>query len=484
MTRTVSSLASLQSAFDELTNRLNEAVLGRGDGALNLRIDESPNEKQALQEWAQYLIGLCAEFVDVYDEAFENLNLQNGSAFDFGRDWESAVRALADLGVQELRSDSRRVPTLLEIVDYAYSNFEATFALAQEYGPVQPSSVHPFSTVTTARSTKALLHCWLLEADRRQSKPVLERLKKDLTEYLGDSRVYFATANAIIAMADASETDIALVRQGYAYAKSALRRSPQTPGLHHLCALFDLHLGVREIRFEEEARLELFRRARDRSTEAIDLNPTYHRYWATRAEAQRLLRDRERAKRDLQSALDLLKFDPRHPVDSDEYKEREKEYQDLFYHIRRDEEFYTILDSTTEQQESLQSMLDEALKARETLDAKTTELEQNFKQLQLTVTRVETDASANRREQIQLVAIVAAFIGLIAATVPVVGAGVNRVEATGGAVLELLPLLLIPAVLIVVLIVALNMTFRRGATEETPRATRQGLSKQLIWRRR
>jgi tetratricopeptide (TPR) repeat protein len=214
-----------------------------------------------------------------------------------------------------------------------------------------------------------------------------------------------------------------------------------------------MYLGVREIRLDEESRLALFRRAKEQSTEAIDINPTYHRYWATRAEAQRLLRDRERAKRDLRSAVDLLKFDPRHPEHSQEYKEALNRYQNTFSRIRQDDEMHTILDTTTEQQRNLRQMIGEVENARDTLEAKTQDLSQNFEQLKLTVHRIEADASANRREQIQLVAIVAAFIGLIASTVPVVGAGASRVEASGGGLSDLLLLLLIPASLIVVLIV-------------------------------
>lgn len=460
MKNNISTLPHLQRAFDDLYNRMNEVIIRQVP--MKERLEKIKDEPEKVKsELAAYIAGECAKFAKEYDRAFFRLGAYSGTNFDFGRDWESAVRALADMTLKDLRSKKPSQPSLEDLVAYAYDDFQKARLLSTSWPEVEDDSASAWPVDV---STKALLHCWLLELDRRAKRPNDVRLKADLTEYLGDSRVYFATASAIIAMPEDDEAHRSLIRQGHAYARSALRRSPNTPGLHHLCALYCNYFGVADISLDREARLGLFRQAVDLSSEAIDLNPAYHRYWATRADAYRHLQDFQRAKEDLRSARELLEFDPRHPFGEPEYVERRAEYDQMVENIRRDEELHRIVLATTVRQDRLDEALQEARAASKAFTGKSAELNQEFRQLELTVERVESDATANRREQIQLVAIVAAFIGLIASTVPVVGAGASRVEETGGAAWELLLLLLIPAALIVVLIVALNATFRRTTT--------------------
>jgi hypothetical protein len=450
----ISILDEMNDAWYALLRHINEEV-----------VNAKTDVEGASQSSAKALIVGAQAFAVRYERLRRSILRDEAQDFDTAREWETVVREIAR------RASTNQV--LWDVVDEAYINYASLSGGISHETLASHSSMsvrdEDNDVYSSKRDGEILLYCVRLES--RRGEQDLNRalnifdLTENLDRFFGDSRVYFQTAVAINAFIErqASVHDRGLHRRGYALARSALMREAKHPGLNHVCALYNLQAARMEDDAAEKHRLLL--QAKEYCWSAIQLNPSYHHFWATRARINGRLERPATAAADLDVAKDLLEKD--HRMDNIERKRR----MDVFHGI--DDEL-RIIQGQSEQKKMMEQLgrqfnqgtYDLSLFVAETkrdMDAMKQKVEKAAFDLGETATKVlvdqkevRHDMAAGRREQIQLVAIVAAFIGLIASSAPGVAAGLASSETVG----ELVLILLVPVVLVVALVITLRITFR------------------------
>lgn len=458
----LSAFSQMSEAISELKRRINEEVLGgRHSSAGSLTAtagDEGPLA----------LVAALQQFADRYEHARIDVQQAVGDrGIDMAREWENAVRAIA-----RLMGTSAELWNTVESCSANYPRY------AHQVGPESPplsNATHRFSdSYSRERDAEVFLHCVRLEA-RRREKGHPERFLRpqDLTQnvdrFFGDPRIYFHAAVAIHAYVDHDPTSrqLALHRRGYALARSALERNERQPGINHVCALYNLQLV--EWKTEEDDRLRLIEQARDYAWTAIRLDPTYYRYWVTRARINEQLGKPEIAGADLAIAKDLLIKDVR--LEPNERVERLKEISDVEIEVKTSSRSQA-LSMRVAQVERMGRAFEARAEEFEATTRTTRRAEEDIRKDQQAV---RSEMEASRREQIQLIAIVAAFIGLIASSTPGVALSFQRAETLQ----EVILILMVPFVLIIALVIALRLAFKSSRSARGARGP--GLLARLLW---
>ena len=459
----LSALRQMSDAISELKRRINEDVLG-GLHSSAASLTTTPED-----EGPRALVAALQRFADRYEDARINVQQSDGDrGIDMAREWENAVRAIA-----RLVGTSEELWNIVELCSANYPRYSNQVGL--ESTPLGSSTRRFSDSFSRERDAEIFLYCVRLEA-RRREKGHPERFLRpqDLTQnvdrFFGDPRVYFHTAVAIHAYVDHDSTSrqLALHRRGYALARSALERNERQPGLNHVCALYNLQIV--EWKSDEDDRLRMLEQARDYAWTAIRLDPTYYRYWVTRARINEQLGKPEPAGADLAIAKDLLNKDVR--LEQSERVERLQEVADVETEVKSSSRSQA-LSMRVAQVERMGRAFEARSEEFEATIQTTRRAEEDIREDQK---KVRSDMDASRREQIQLIAIVAAFIGLIASSAPGVALSFQRAETLQ----EVILILMVPFVLIIALVIALRLAFKHSRSEGSA-ARRPGLFTRLLW---
>lgn len=459
----LSALRQMSDAISELKARINEGVLG------GLHSSDAALATTSGDEGPRALVAALQRFAERYEDARIDVQQEGGArGIDMAREWENAVRVIA-----RLVGTSEKLWDIVESSSAKYSSYSNQVSLEP---PPVGSTAHRFADgFSRERDAEIFLYCVRLEARRREKgQPERFLRPQDLTQnvdrFFGDPRVFFHTAVAIHAYVDhdLSSRQLALHRRGYALARSALERNERQPGLYHVCALY-LLLYV-EWESDEDKRLRRLEQARDYAWTAVRLDPTYYRYWVTLARINEQLGKPERAGADLAIAKDLLNKDVR--LDPSEVSERRQELDDVEMEVKSSSR-NQALNMRVAQVERMGRAFEARSEEFEATIQKTRRAEEDIREDQK---KVRSDMDASRREQIQLIAIVAAFIGLIASSAPGVALSFQRAESLQ----EIILILMVPFVLIIALVIALRLAFKNARSDESA-ARRPGLLARLLW---
>jgi hypothetical protein len=458
----LSALRQMSDAISELKRRINEDVLRGHDYSAESLTATSGDEG------SRALVAALQRFADRYEDARINVQQSDGDrGIDMAREWENAVRAIA-----RLVGTSEQLWNIVESCSANYPRYSNQVGLES---PPLRSATHRFSdSFSRERDAEIFLYCVRLEA-RRREKGHPERFLRpqDLTQnvdrFFGDPRVFFHTAIAIHAYVDHDSTSrqLALHRRGYALARSALERNERQPGLNHVCALYNLQIV--EWKSDEDDRRRMLEQARGYAWTAIRLDPTYYRYWVTRARINEQLGKPEPAGADLAIAKDLLNKDVR--LEQSEKVERLQEIADVEMEVKSSSRSQA-LSMRVAQVERMGRAFEAQSEEFEATIRTTRRAEEDIREDQK---KVRSDMDASRREQIQLIAIVAAFIGLIASSAPGVALSFQRAETLQ----EIILILMVPFVLIIALVIALRLAFKNSRSEGSA-ARRPGLFARLL----